>query len=819
MRAFIASRHFMLSLSVLLSLSCLAFSGCARSMYRQQADREVEAVIAEKHGWIENGTITPGPESRLYDPASPDHPALPCDDPESHALMHCIDGKRGFAGWHRNGDSFQVDAGTWQQYLQRDENGQVVLKREDAIQAALVNSRDYQSELEDLYLSALDVTFERFRFDTQFFAGNSTEFREDGRSRPGGSAHSRLSTTTDAQMRKLTATGGEIVFGLANAIVWEFSGSGTNSIDSVLDFSLVQPLLRFGGRERVLERLTQSERTLLANVRQMEQFRQGFYVDIITGRNSGSGPSRGGNVGQAGLGVIAGSPSGRTGAASAGGYLGLLQEQQRIHNQEMNIVALRDSLAQLESAFDFGRINSRLQVDQARQALYNGQSDLLAAQASYKSRLDAYKIDLGLPPSFDLEVRDSMLDHFNLIAPELRELQDEATSILLEIRALDLSDAAQQKAPVARMISLQQRVQQQLDVVAADFAELEANLPQRIVRLKQVREQVRRQNADVDPQVYDVDLLKERIAKLQKRFPSIRDRFAVFWVHCEQFDTAPIPADVGELKKYLRGLVTELSGLLLELSLYQAETRLDTMKLVPVQLQPEVALEVAREQRLDWMNARANLVDSWRQIEFDANALQSDLDLVISGDIRTKGDNPVKFRGDTGQLRFGLNVDTPTTRVAERNRYRETLIEYQRSRRDYMLFEDRVDQSIRNTLRIAELGQLNFEVRRAAVQVAIAQVDIARFRLNEPLRPRETNKFSPTTARDLVSALTDLLDAQNDLLDVWVNYEVLRVVLDFELGTMKLNDNGVWIDPGPIQPSSFATEDAAEELPPPVPEE
>ena len=42
-----------------------------------------------------------------------------------------------------------------------------------------------------------------------------------------------------------------------------------------------------------------------------------------------------------------------------------------------------------------------------------------------------------------------------------------------------------------------------------------------------------------------------------------------------------------------------------------------------------------------------------------------------------------------------------------------------------MLFEDRVEQSLRNTLRIVKLSQINLEVRRAAVRVAIAQVDIA----------------------------------------------------------------------------------------------
>ena len=46
-----------------------------------------------------------------------------------------------------------------------------------------------------------------------------------------------------------------------------------------------------------------------------------------------------------------------------------------------------------------------------------------------------------------------------------------------------------------------------------------------------------------------------------------------------------------------------------------------------------------------------------------------------------------------------------------------------------------------------------------------------------------------------MSALTDLLNAQNDLLNVWVSYEVLRVLIEFEMGTMQINDQGVWLDP------------------------
>src|SRR5829696_10284340 len=74
--------------------------------------------------------------------------------------------------------------------------------------------------------------------------------------------------------------------------------------------------------------------------------------------------------------------TGGAGAQAAGGYIGLLQTAQIIRNQFANIAALGDSLEQLQAANDAGRID-RFQVDLARQALYNAQSQLLNSQNIY----------------------------------------------------------------------------------------------------------------------------------------------------------------------------------------------------------------------------------------------------------------------------------------------------------------------------------------------------------------------------------------------------------------------------------------------------
>ena len=53
---------------------------------------------------------------------------------------------------------------------------------------------------------------------------------------------------------------------------------------SLANLSITQPLLRGASRRIFLESLTQSERSLLADARRLEQFRQGFFLDVAIGQ-------------------------------------------------------------------------------------------------------------------------------------------------------------------------------------------------------------------------------------------------------------------------------------------------------------------------------------------------------------------------------------------------------------------------------------------------------------------------------------------------------------------------------------------------------
>jgi outer membrane protein TolC len=796
----------------------LLLTGCNRAHYRRQADQDAYALIergsVDPRWHSDRYQIQPDPRSRFFNPDDPDCLPMPPDDPTSHELMHCVDGMKGSKHWHRNGDTPFVENPNWRAMLPVDETGAVILNRETVVELALLHSREYQRQLEELYLSALDVSYERFLFDTRFFGGHSTFFTADGRLRgktgafpQWGQAQRTLAIDQDITLRRTFATGGELVAGMANSLVWQFSGDGSYGAFTLLDFSLVQPLLRGAGRAVALEDLTDAERALLANIRQMERFRRGFYGQLQVGINPGLSLSR------SGIGLSL-PPTSNVG----GGFYGLLEEQVQIRNQRSNIDSLEDSLEMLQAAYDAGRIKNRYQVDLSRQALLNAQSRLLTLNTSHQDRLDSYKITLGLPPDTPVRIQDDLLKQFDLMAPEMLELREDLTQFRQR-----LLDESQPPPPdyLDQVAEITKRSAEQVKIVEQDIQALLKALPTRRKNLQRLASRPEFKTGEVDPMVADIAALDQRVDILRQGYADLLDRLQVTLTDLERYrPSTPVSAPDAPPNQplsrdaVLQDAITRLSDQLLELSVLQSLARLDTVTILPVELEPEQALAIASQNRLDWMNAKAELVDQWRKIEIAADRLRAGLDVTFGGDLSTTDNNPLRFHGSTGRMRMGLEFDAPLTRLAERNQYRETQIRYEQARRNYYAFVDRINQNLRNTLRQLQVTQLNFEVRRAAVVVSITQVDIARMSLLEPPKAGQTSQAGATIGRDLVTAVTGLLDAQNSFLGVWVDYESQRMNLDFELGTMRLDARGIWIDPGALTAETLGPVDAAEGLSP-----
>lgn len=901
----------------LLLLFALATTGCTRAFYRRQADIDAYSLVREKadhpHWRLDNYTIALDPRSRMYDPFCLDCPPMPPDDPKSHELMHCVDDKRGYPFWHDNGDTAFVENPAWPEYIEVTEGGMIKVSADDAVRLALLHSADYQSQLEELYLSALDVSFERFRFDSQFFAGYEIFGTFDGpvrSGRPAGSSILELNTFStgrrDWAMQKLFPTGADLVVGFANSLVWQFAGPDNYNGATLIDFALVQPLLRNAGRDRVMERLTVSERALLANVRAMEQYRQSFYVEVMTGRGAQGGPNRRGGVfgaglegftgfggGFGGIGGGGGTGGGGAGAPEAGGFLGLLQTQRQISNQEDNVRRLRRNLSRLtfllqeQPSEEAGAyLNQGLQVAQARQALLNAESTLLNSRNAYEAELDNFKATLGLPPQVCLQPEDDILDQFELIETDVINLPEDWENVLTEhssvrreiperiaspenlevvarpgmdpvcrLRAYEglEEDLRQlQQALAAMQQFVDQIVTDHLPQIQEDIEEFGQALPRRQQWLAKLRARLAESNQSpcdllplgvnplesvkietampgdagavgglIDRLVLSIDdanqsheMIRRDFAILGASFQRYAEELAKRGENVARLLSDPPATDeerferivrevfnpnfrCGETKVLSIDVVEDVTRELTELQLVQAIARAEAIELQDIDMRVDQALEVARRYRRDWMNNRAALVDSWRLIQFQADQLQSSLNIFFSGDIGNVGQNPFNLSSDNGRLRVGAQFDAPLTRLAERNTYRQALIEYQQARRRYYQFEDGVAQTLRGELRRVTANQINFELQRRAVIMAARQVMLNTLIDQEEQRTLTTRV---TAARDAVQALSDLLDAQNNFMGLWVNYEVLRYSLDLDLGTMQLDSEGLWIDPGRFGP-------------------
>lgn len=840
----------LLILIVIIDVS--AMIGCHRSYYRRAADAEARRLILEKASdprWDSaTGNIAVDPYSRMFNPFSSDHPPIPPDDATSHQLMHRVDKKDGYPHWHANGDTNFVESPEWRSYLPVNEQGQLVLNLDRAFQLALLHSPDLQQQTETLYLSALDVSLERFGFDTQLFTGFNSFFSTQGRFRnASGRSQTQLASSIGAngqglQLQRLGTTGANYAVGIANTILFNFSGNNTQSATSLIDFSVIQPLLRGGGRDRVMESLTQTERTLLANVRQMDRFRRGFYLQVATGRNPGTGVLRGGNF----LGLPGGANIG------IGGFYGLLLQQQQIRNQEFNVRQLEAVLEQFRELFERDQLDA-VQLKLFESTVYGQQSNLVQLRIGYQSSVDQFIQSIGLPPDLDVLIQDDFLDQFNLISNEINDqliglgkLREEtgnelnkvvdllpSRSDLVEDSDFEWSDELEKRlqAMIPFIESATETLEEikgnDVDSVIADLEKMDTLRASRIAYLKKLATAIDSGEviSGVDRQLYapesipKIDELRETLDdpdnpnSIVKNLAEVSAGLAETKAKIESLPQEQAKLTKKELFTTIKDdvqnripkLLNQMNNSLLELSLLQAQARSNSIEIYDVQIDSETAIEVARCMRRDWMNARASLVDSWRRIEFIADQLESQLDLVFQGDIGNVGDNPLRLRYETGQLRAGFRFDSPLVRLAERNQYRQILIVYQQARRQLYQFEDEVKRNLRNILRTLERDKVLFELNRRAVLVQIELIESSRLELERPAPfvagGGGGSSLGSSTARNLADAFNNLNQVQNQFVRNWVEYEVLRRGLDFDMGTMQIDQIGAWIDPGLIDNS------------------
>jgi len=869
------------------SMGLSSLSGCSRQFWRKQADKDSYNAVAEKlsdpHWQVPRIELTPDTRSRFYDPYDPDKEPLPPDDPAAHSLMHCVNGRKGYKNWHKLGTSFAIENPQWLAPYGINMDGvdpvnghsQVQLLKVNLPQTmdlASIHSREYQQNIEDLYLRALALTEERFRLGVRFLGVDGREPSSGFTNRVNSAGQSTSIWNNTFGVSQVLPTGGQIAVDIANSVTWVFAGNGAQSSAPSFGYSFTQPLLFNAGRKIVLEALTQSERDVLYSARVLARFRQTLFVQITASylnllqqrqnmlntmnnirqleeqleaqqvkdsyiQEAVTAPLEG----LEGLEIpveLQGNVKYDGNWLTWQGDLSEAQEQQLLavtDDREFQIAAqeLIDRKKQLVTSLSYLQLRDRLN---------RGQSTLANNERNLRDQEDALKLLLGLPPNIQLEVEESLLKPFELISwdlinleRDLRDLQKNLGERLLPDREENAVEESPPDLATARIYLQElnrlsdvlyevgvvqvrndfQPIQDILEMTSEDWS---LAVPGRRYFRSQEERDILVERMANDLRQYrlaerDFAFGKGMLAMLQDLIDVDSERALLQKLDTsgnglietpelpERWPELPRTGNRDALESYTpQQLLTEtVSGARIlrdkyllqmaqSLEVRQATVRVEQIPIRPFTLDgtmnfPDVekVIQLGLENRHDLMNVRAQVMDARRKVEISANRLEAGLDLVFQG---RQGLNP--DAKSATQHSAGVQFTTPLDQVIERNDYRESLIIYQRARRNYMEQEDRIKLAIRTSWRQIKVQEYRLEIDRTTVRNAAFQYHSASL---QAAGSQQTNALS------LVNALDSVLQAQNSLVADWITYEVNRLNIFRDMGIMEIDPRGVWNDP------------------------
>jgi outer membrane protein TolC len=208
-------------------------------------------------------------------------------------------------------------------------------------------------------------------------------------------------------------------------------------------------------------------------------------------------------------------------------------------------------------------------------------------------------------------------------------------------------------------------------------------------------------------------------------------------------------------------------------------------RLLPVSLDESSAVAVALHNRLDLITSVDRVADQERQVRVASNGLLPDVGIALN--YNTISNLHSDFHGgafpdDTWNATGALTVGLPLQRQAERNTYRNALIELDQSRRDLDLQRDEVERDIVNQMR--ELKQIEQQIDLQEQQIAQEHRAVAVMEIRYEAGDVEN--------RDLLDARQSLLDAQNELIDLLARHFIARLRLLRNLGVLFIDENGMW---------------------------
>ena len=241
----------------------------------------------------------------------------------------------------------------------------------DALRIASQNSRQYQSQKENVFRAALNLDLARDRFRNTFTGGVESTIGADlGRDE----TQSSFGNTFIGGFSRRLMNGVSLTAQIGFDILKLLSPNSSTTKGFFGDASISIPLLRGAGRHIVAEPLTQAERDAVYAIYTFERYKRTFAVSI------------------------------------ADSYLSVLQQIDQIRNAEQNYRQLIMTTRQARRQGDAG-LKSPVEVDQSIQQEYSSRNSWIRARFSYQRSLDNFKILLGLPPDANIELEESELQN------------------------------------------------------------------------------------------------------------------------------------------------------------------------------------------------------------------------------------------------------------------------------------------------------------------------------------------------------------------------------------------------------------------------
>lgn len=290
-----------------------------------------------------------------------------------------------------------------------------VISLAKAVEIATNYSRDYQSQKESLYLSALSLDLTRHQYVPLWF-GTVDAVYESG---PGGEDISSAGQVGVSQ-QFLWANGVRVTSQAALDWLRYFTGTAgpDTTLGSVLSATLAVPLLGAGGGLSAWENLTQAERNMLYRIRSFNRYRKTFVVSLISE------------------------------------YYRVLQQAERLEIQQASYRRRVTSTEQVRLEVQVGRrpVND---LGEAEQSLLSAEQSLVSAGQSYEQTLDSFKIRLSLPTDAQITLDPNELDALADLGVSLPDYTpEEAIEIALTHR-LDLANARDSIDDTRRKLELE----------------------------------------------------------------------------------------------------------------------------------------------------------------------------------------------------------------------------------------------------------------------------------------------------------------------------------------------------------------------------